>query len=399
MGTHSSTARRERSGGRSGARGRPVTRRGPARPAGRRGRLAAAAVAALCLLATACEGQRVNSGGGAAKTLRYASIVPEKTALMEMYKGWAKDVGRATDGQVKFRSYYSGSLLAAGDDLAGIREGQADMGYLAPPYYPAEFPLWNVVAVPFVTGDPQAQSLALADLYESNKAFRQEFAEQGVRPLYFFPIGSTVLGTKTPVDSLDDLDGKRVRAVGLMGEALKSVGADVVATGAPEIYEGVERGVLDGYSAVTFDVMAGSALQEVAPRVTQTGLGNYASAATVISVKVWDALSPEQRTALEKASRTAVQGGMGKLAAAEDAACEAVKKADGTVSVLPEDEVERWKDKVAGKGVEGWRQSAREQGLDASTVDSFYEDYTAALDKHSRTSDYEDGMARCAGTG
>lgn len=359
-------------------------------------RLVASAIATtICgsLALTGCGGDDDGGGGGGEKLI-YSSIVPEATALSESFKAWAEAVSAEAD--VDFEGYYAGALLAAGDELKGLQEGRADMAYLADPYYPAQFPLWSVVGIPFVTSNVEAQVRTLTDLYESNDAFRASFDDNGVHVLFFLPVASTTLASSEVIDDLEDFDGLRVRSVGLMGQALEAAGAEVVSMAATETYESLQRGTIDANSATTLDVMVGQKLEEVAPNVVQTQLGDYASAAVVISKEKWDALDEETQQAMTDAASVAVETSFAALAEAEDAACEAIKAAGGQVTVLGDDVVAEWRDLVGDSVVDQWRGAAVDAGVDEATATEFYEEYIAALEAHDADSDYEDGMARCA---
>jgi TRAP-type C4-dicarboxylate transport system substrate-binding protein len=336
------------------------------------------------------------SGGGSDKnvSLVYSSIVPESTALSQSFKAWADEVTDKTG--VKFDGYYSGALLAAGDELSGLQEGRADMAYLADPYYPTQFPLWNVVGVPFVTSNVEAQVRTLTELYESDDNFRSEFDKNGVHVLFFLPVASTTLASSKSIDSLEDLKGLRVRSVGLMGDALSAAGADVVSMAATETYESLQRGTIDANSATTLDVLVGQKLQEVAKNVVQTGLGDYASAAVVISKDKWDSLRAETQEAMSEAASVAVDTSFKLLTEAEDAACDEITSAGGQVTLLPEDEVSAWKSMVGDSVVEAWRTAATKAGVAEEAANDFYDKYISTLDKLDSESEYQDGMARCA---
>lgn len=358
------------------------------------------AVATLtAIVLTACSSDGDGGGGGTSDaSFIYSSIVPENTALSTSFKAWVDEVTGKAPGDVSFEGFYGGALLAAGDELKGLQDGRADLAYLADPYYPNQLPLWSVAGVPFVTSNVEAQVRALDELYDTNEDFRGGFERNGVHVLFFLPVASTTLVTKQPVQAVADLNGLRVRSVGLMGEALSAAGAQVVSMAATETYESLQRGTIDANSATTFDVLAGQKLYEVAKNVTQTGLGNYASAAVVMSKSKWDSLDDETQKVMTDAATVAMDTSFEKLREAEDAACKAITGAGGTVSVLPEAEQAKWKAQVGDSIVDKWRQAAAAQNVPAETVDAFYDQYVAALDKHS-ASDYEDGMARCANGG
>src|SRR5699024_10381460 len=115
--------------------------------------------------------------------------------------------------------------------------------------HPAEFPLANVVTVPFVAEDPVAQTATAMALYESNEAYAAEFDAQGIRPMYFAPVTTSILGTTEPADSYEDLEGLSVRGTARMLTALEIAGANPSAISVDEIYESIGNGVIDAWSS------------------------------------------------------------------------------------------------------------------------------------------------------
>src|SRR3546814_3403887 len=54
---------------------------------------------------------------------------------------------------------------------------------------------------------------------------------------------SELMGTGEPPLKMEDFAGMRVRALGGTGEALKNLGAVPTSVPAPEVYNGIERGI------------------------------------------------------------------------------------------------------------------------------------------------------------
>ena len=69
-----------------------------------------------------------NARAGKAITLRYAAQGAAKGIRAEAVKWWAAEIEKRTKGQVKFRFFWSGALLKAGDAMEGIGAGTADCG-------------------------------------------------------------------------------------------------------------------------------------------------------------------------------------------------------------------------------------------------------------------------------
>ena len=320
--------------------------------------------------------------------LRFASYIGEAAPQSQSVEWWAREVSSRSHGTIKVKSFYNESLLKGTEILPGVAQGRADLGYMANAYFPAELPLTSVVEVPFTNSNAVAQSQALMDLYENDATYAKEWEQQGVHVLYFPVLGGNVLGTREHVTSLADLKGKSIRGLGLVNEALVGVGANAVALTAAEIYEAVQRKVVDGFSGFAFEVIPALKLQEVASNITDTGLGEYAASVIVMDLEVYKGLSQEQRAVVDEVSREAFDQSVALLVKVEDTTCKAIKAAGGSITRLNDADIAKWRDAIGSKLVDKW---SSERGSRR-----FYEAYVALVKKYASESDYVPGVERCA---
>ena len=66
--------------------------------------------------------------------------------------------------------------------------------------------------------------------------------------------------TKFPVNSVADIQGKKIRAVGYIGKLIKGVGAAPVSVPNAEIYTTLERGTADGLVMAPYKALLRSVL-------------------------------------------------------------------------------------------------------------------------------------------
>jgi len=325
--------------------------------------------------------------------LLFASYIGPQAAQMRGMESWAKEVEKRTNGRVSVKFFYQGALLGARDILRGVADGRAHLGYVANAYHPAELPLSSVVGIPFVTSNAEGQMKTFYELYQKNEAFRNEWERLGVHVLFFQPVSANILGTKEPVNSFEWLKGKRIRGLGYINQVLKMVRANPIAIPAPEIYEALQRGTIDGYSGFAFEVVTALKLHEVAPHVTGTGMGNYVFAATPITKSLWDKMPPDIKKALTDVSREYNDNIGSILGTVEDQVCKEILARGGTVSVLPEQEVQKLKDTVGDKITKAWVKQASESGAPAQ---AFLKEYMDTLAKYEAEAKYIPGVRRCS---
>src|SRR5699024_10791269 len=129
------------------------------------------------------------------------------------------------------------SLLSATDILSGVSQGSAELGGISHGYHASELPLSWALNLPFVSENQPAQVATMRDLYENNTQYQEEWSKNGVRPLFFSNQTSGLMGCKEPVENIDDLAGRDIRAASLQVEEYEAVGANVVGMETPEIRE------------------------------------------------------------------------------------------------------------------------------------------------------------------
>lgn len=351
-----------------------------------------ATVAALAACAPADEAG--GEGEGPALNLRVASYAGENLASVQAMQRWAELVTEKTGGQITFEEFLSGSLIAAPDVYAAVGSGTVDLGVESHGYHPAELPLSHAQNVGYLSQNSQAEAAVQIEFYENNEAFKQEWDNNNIRPLIFGMETVTVLGCKEPIESLDDLRGKNVRAAALMTEDYNSIGANVVSLVAAEMLDAFERGVIDCWSAVGLALANDIGLASITPYIYDYGRGVNGAQQLVINNDVWNSLSDSQRDAMNEASAQVFEeyfAADGLQAAAALKACDVVEEAGGTVTRLPDDLIEEWEALAAPANVARFLEIAGPGGQE------FLDEWTATLqDMEDEYSGYVDATTTCA---
>jgi len=354
-------------------------------------RLAGSFLATSLLLATWGFGFTVQAQES--YNLQFASYIGNGAAQSRAQEWWASEIEKRTNGRVKIEFFYRGSLLGARDMLQGVADGRASMGYVANAYYPAELPLSSVVGVPFVTSNAEAQMRTFQELYERNDAFRNEWQSKGLHVLFFNPLSENIVGMRNKVKRLDELKGKSIRGLGYINQVLQKIGANPVAIAAQEIYEGMMRKTIDGYSGFAFEVVTALKLQEVAPYVFTTGTGNYVFAATPITKSLWDGMPDDIKSIFNEVNREYMDKVTEFLAMTEVEVCKKIKSSGGEVYELPKEDIDKIRLLVGDTISNQWIEETNKRGGDAK---AFFADYRKTLTKYEKQATYVSGVKRCA---
>lgn len=313
------------------------------------------------------------------------------------FEWWADRLEERTGGAVTTVRNYSGSLVGASETFIAAGDGTIDVGYTAAAYNPSEFPLYNVVGVPFVTFDPVAQARSLYTMYADYPLYRAEWERNNVHLILHQPLPHAALGVSSPVGSIAELSGRRLRMVGYVAAALEVLGMETVALSPAELYEATQRGVVDGYGGWPFDLINNSKLEEVAPHVYDLGIGHYASAAIVMSLDLWNSLDPDlQALMTEVAEEFMFEASIALVEEMESDSCDSILAANGSVTVFPADQVAAARAAIGDASLNRWRAAAVTSGVAEGDVDAFRAEWLRRYESFVGQVPYQSGMAACA---
>ncbi len=196
-------------------------------------------------------------------TLRLAESLPAGHVIHELVaKPFMELVTKATNGQVAFQVYPAEQLGKAKDMAQLTVAGVADVSYIVPSYSSEKYPLTAVAELPGVFDTECQGSLAFYKISHNGGILEtKEFAPNQLRPLVTIalPAYQVLLATSRVVKTAKDLEGLKIRTTGgAMDLMMRSIGGVPVRMAAPEIYESLTRGTLDGLifsyqSSVSYD--------------------------------------------------------------------------------------------------------------------------------------------------
>src|SRR5690606_22954369 len=215
--------------------------------------------------------------------------IPQSVAIEWMFD----QIEERTNGAIEIERFWEGALLEGPATLQGVADNRADLAYTTASYNPSQLPLTMVISVPFITQDVPALQHTYTELYETNADFKAEWDATGVMPLVFIGVPPVATAATTEITGPDWFNGKSIRATGYTGNAIQAMGGNPVALGIAEVYESVQRGLIDGYTSNTFDNIPPLSLEEVAPYITDIGLGAYTVNSIIMHPDAWAEIPEE----------------------------------------------------------------------------------------------------------
>jgi TRAP-type C4-dicarboxylate transport system substrate-binding protein len=203
--------------------------------------------------------------------------------------------------QIDWDEAFGGTLYRANATLTSVEEGITDIGWVFSYLEGAKMPLSQVTAyTPFATSNVPVQLEVMRQLYEENDAFRNEWEQYNIVMLGMTASDSYDLYTKTPVNTLADLNGMRISAPGVLGTWLRGTGASAVDGALTTFYTDIQTGVSDGVLSLALGALP-TRIYEVAPYVTRVQMGTVFSGGVAINRDIWDSLPEEVQQAMLQA--------------------------------------------------------------------------------------------------
>jgi len=163
------------------------------------------------------------------------------------------DILVATEGRVEIKQYPGGAIVPAYEEIEGVATGALDMGSLTPSHENNKVPTADLFTC--VVGGMDWRAIrAWYQVGGGYELLEEAFTDFPVKWLYgAFQTGEAWCQSTVELKSVEDLKGLKMRCRGDAGGMLTNLGASVVFMPAGEIYEALQRGVID---AAEMDMMA-----------------------------------------------------------------------------------------------------------------------------------------------
>ena len=162
-------------------------------------------------------------------------------------KEWCDLLEKNTSGKMKCNILPRGVSPAPGT-LDAVKNGLADISYTVHGYTPGRFVHTQMAELPFLGDKAEPLSVAFQRVAAKYPEFDAEHQKAGVKPLAYFTHGpGIVFNTKRPITKPEDLQGLKFRVGGgMVNEIGKALGMNVTLKPAPDSYELLSTGVMDG---------------------------------------------------------------------------------------------------------------------------------------------------------
>lgn len=295
-------------------------------------------------------------------TLKVSHYLPSVHGIhTDFIKPWTEDVSACTNGEVTFEIFPAGSQLGnVARQQEQVMAGVVDIAHGLHGIPRGRFPRTSVIDMPFLTDDAGAATYALW------KMLPDELAEEykGLKVLALHAHNGGLIHTnEKKVETMEDMKGLRIRTPSpAVSEMLTFLGATPQGLPPGEVYESLQRGVIDG-TVFPWDPVKSFGLNEVLKYHLDAGAYTV-SFFYVMNENSYNALSEEAQACIDKYSGDALVPKFDQWWDEWDAPGrqEAVD-AGHEISELSEEERQRWREALAPM-IEDYLDTLEGQGID-----------------------------------
>ena len=308
----------------------------------------AAGAAALALGLSAAAAQ--------AQTWIMASGYPEDNFLTQNIRLFIEEVEANTDLTIDLQS--NDTLIKLDAIKTAVQRGQVPMGEIRLGVYGNEDPMYILAGVPFLAPTYE-------DAWRLKEAQKPYFAEKleaaGLMVLFYQPWPGQGFYTKTPVETLADFEGKKLRiystATQKMGEML---GFQATILPFAEIPQAFSTGLIE---ALFTSPQTGIDIQawDNTDHFTYAG-AIYSKNAVIVNKAMFDALPEDARTAILNAASLAEERAWKMSAETTEAQIGILAQNGMTTTEAPEPIMARMRE-IGKTMVEDWRATASPEAI------------------------------------
>lgn len=314
------------------------------------------------------EDYNVTAAAGHPPVFRWVRMFPES------FEPAVNELLAAQGDTLTINGQYGGAIAGVGEELETIGAGLAEIGTCQSLFDPAKLAVQNVTYyTPFVSDNTNTIAQVVNDMHRNDPRMTAAYEDNDV--VYLggpIIIDEYLLMTNFPVNSLADLEGRKIAAPGAALNWLAGTGAVGVSGNLTTYYNELKTGVYDGVIVFASAALPGK-LYEVAPNITRAGMGAQYAGAICANKDWYEGLPEHVQTALKQGADVAMEWYLADLNDAVEEAFVQMEEGGATISVLPDDARQAWADGM-DNAAKSWAEGLDDQGIPATELLGDYMD-------------------------
>ena len=199
-------------------------------------------------------------------TLTYGSLYGSTHTFSKADIAWMNKVEADTDGQVAFEVYWGATLISRTESCTELVAGVADLAYIGPGYSAFGYDI-DKATLAWYYGVPgyDARRWLHLKIWDEFPEYRAEFADMKIMCT---AVSSTYqLLSNTPVRTLADFEGLRVKATGSFIDLINALGGEGINMPMGDVYTALQKNDIQG-ALVPYSTIQEFSFHEVANYMT-----------------------------------------------------------------------------------------------------------------------------------
>lgn len=290
------------------------------------------------------------------------SVWGKRRAFTEHIEKLAELVSQKTNGEFTMNVSYGG-LSKNRENLDGISIGAFEMAQFCAGYHRDKNRAITVLELPFLGVENLQQEVAVSNAVYSHPAAVEEMAQWNAKLLMTSPMPQyNLVGTGAPRDTLEKMEGMRVRATGGLGDAFKAVGAVPTSVTSSEAYQAMDSGVVDTVAFAQHAHLSFGTINQADWWTANLNPGTV-NCPVVVNIDAYEALTDAERAALDSSVGEAMDyylENYGKLLKRWD---EVLAEKNVQKVVISDEELAKFRAKAADPIRDAWVKEMEAQGI------------------------------------
>lgn len=290
---------------------------------------------------------------------------------------WGQWIEEATDGRVGIKIEYD--LAPPQTQVDVVTDGIGDVTWIFHGHKAGRFQLTQLPEIPTFSEGTSSELMSQAYWRTYDKYLKKGREHRGVEVMALSVHGPGQLITKSPVESLEAIQGKKIRVGGgVISSVAKDMKVTPVFIPTTKVYESISQGVVEGaYQPV--EALSSFRLAEVADNTLVIPGGLYrGSFAIVMNIDTFRGLSKEDQQAIKDVSGEKLSRLFGKMwDDVDNAAYETALEGGHTFTPATPEMIESLK-KSSEPLVNNWYKVAKKRKVDGPAA---YEYFYQQLDQ------------------
>ena len=227
------------------------------------------------------------------------------SAPQGVIEDFAERMHTASGGDITINVMPNGAIVPYNQTLQAVGTGILQMHKSTPCYYSGLDPAFGLLCEMNAAYDNPYQFMTWYYQGGGLELAREIYAEYGLYFIGVVPWGVESLPTRTPITTVAEFEGVRVRMPeGPSSDLFAAIGAVPVTVHGSEVYTSLETGVIEATDWSTLSINDAAGLHDVAPYAIYPGIHSIPMGDLSMNLDLWNSLDAETQTLLEMGVRT-----------------------------------------------------------------------------------------------